>query len=201
MSVQKVEGDIPGLWKQRTLAYPVFGEFASKISSVDARCGEVLQDFPNSVDHGDTYVTFLIECATDFHRAILQRDRVDGMESGRSVAVDLCFKAMICAYPLYVKKDMMATNGDFVKRDAVGPGGSQSASSSQGAGSQNSSGSSSGMEGLLDAAVEESIGRRLLLRSRTRMAVQAAVESRRLDAEVAVTIYIASIYSVDGISG
>jgi hypothetical protein len=75
---------------------------------------------------------------------------------------------MICAYPLYVKKDIMATNGDFVKRDAVGPGGSQSAPSSQGAGSQKASGSSSGMEGLLDAAVEESIGRRLLLRSRTR---------------------------------
>jgi hypothetical protein len=82
MSVQEVEGDIRGLWKQRTFAYPVFGELASKISSVDARRGEVVQDFPNSVDHSDMYVTFLIECATDFHRAMLQRDRVDGMESG-----------------------------------------------------------------------------------------------------------------------
>jgi hypothetical protein len=177
------------LWKQKNVKYPLFGELASRISAVDARCGEAVTDFPNSTEHGDEYVTFLIECATDFRRAIGQRDRVDAMETGKSFAIDICFKAMMRSYPLYLKKGILTTKGELVKRNVLSSG---NASMSAGESSGGGSGSSSDGEGLvLDAAVEDSIGRRLLFSSRTRLAVQSAVQDRKLDANLPLMIYVA----------
>jgi hypothetical protein len=70
------------------------------------------------------------------------------MESGKSFAVDVCFKAMVRGYPLYLKKNILEINGAFVKRDNVGPGGSGGNSSPSGSG-EGSGGSTGGSEEVM----------------------------------------------------
>jgi PAS domain S-box-containing protein len=167
-----------GLWMQKRLYYPSFGKLARTINSITVRSQEVISDFPHSAPHAAAYVEFLVECATDYTLAIVQKNHLDLLIAGRSRAVDYCFKAMILVYPLYLKRRILDTRGVFLCAAPAASGmQSQASSSTTPAQSGESTGASGSME--LDATFEESLGRQLLTESRTRLAVQGALSEKR----------------------
>jgi hypothetical protein len=133
------------------------------------------------------HIHFLVECATDFTRAILQRNRADLMQAGKSFSVDYCFKSMIAIFPLYLKRHILSFQGTFVRNTFAKNGSMKSSQGAPQSSSHHSSTSSGSVE--LDAAVEESIGKQLITESKTRLAVQSALSGKSAYSMKALMIY------------
>jgi hypothetical protein len=184
--VAEIEAITQGAWTQEHLYYPSLRLLSNAVSSGYARCQETVSDFPNSIQHADEYVHFLIECATDFVGAIRERHRIDQMEAGTSFAVDYCFKRMIGVYPHWLKKGILTYKGVLVRRTK---GGAKPASSTQSSNRSHASTQGTAGSAELDVAVEHKLSRNLITQPATRLAVQAAFADKTANTMKALVIY------------
>jgi PAS domain S-box-containing protein len=182
LTIAETEKMTTAVWLAPAFHYPEFRTIMTQVSAVDARCQEIVNDFPNSVQHAEAYVHFLIECATDFSHAIRQRHKIDQMETGQSFAIDYCFKSMIRMYPLYLKKGILDVKGSFLRRERNKMGSQKSSSLKMGQISNSSTGE-------MDAAVEENIAKGLITQARTRLALQSALTGKSANAMKPLVIY------------
>jgi PAS domain S-box-containing protein len=161
-----------GLALQKRLYYPSFGVLYRTLVAVNARCQEIVSDFPHSTSHAEAYIEFLVESATDFSQAISLQNRLDQLRAGKSRAIDYCFKAMVRVFPLYLKRKILDTKGAFrYRRGKMG-----SAMSQMSSGHGDTAGGSDSLD--LDAAREASLGNQLLNESKTRLAAQGALKDK-----------------------
>jgi PAS domain S-box-containing protein len=189
-AISDCEDYTKGLWLQKRLYYPSFGKLAREVNGIHVRSQEVIADFPHSVPHAEAFVEFLVECATQFTEAIGQKNHLDLLRSGRSRAIDYCFKAMIVVYPLYLKRRILDTKGAFVRRETKSTG-IQSQTSSMSSSSASAADSGTGSSSLeLDATLEEALGKQLLTESRTRLAVQGALNDKTAYSIKPLMIYV-----------
>jgi PAS domain S-box-containing protein len=168
-----------------TEAYPTYLRLDWEVSAAWAKSNQIAADYPNSMQHAEALLDFEIECATDYCAAIKQRHRMDELEAGHSFAVDHCFRSMVQMLPFFLKEKLLTNAGVVIAlkpRDGTSAGSSASAhargsASGSGAMAEASFGTSSSG---LDPAVEEQIGRALLVGWRTRVAVQQCLSDRSM---------------------
>jgi PAS domain S-box-containing protein len=179
------------LWSGAEGFPPQFRRLGSDVASGRARCTEIVSAYPNSMAHAEALLDYLIECATDFSAAIVQRNRMSEMEGGKSFAIDHCFRAMVSMLPLYLKKGILTHAGEFIAPDAkaaaVGGGSSQSAKAASSF--SGTLGSVTSMTGAgLDPAVEDAIGKSLFGSWKTQVSVQNCLADRTMDSAKCATV-------------
>jgi hypothetical protein len=194
--VSETESLITGMWGLPEVGYSAFRDLDEKVDSANAHCQETVAEFPNSIQHVEEYVHFLVECATDFSSAVRQRQRIELMESGHSFAIDYSYRSMVRAFPLYVKKKILDIKGAFVRTSKTGAAASQASQNTASNSSSDNSASSlttggSGSNSIeLDAALEETLARALLTQPKTRLALQHALVDKHANVSRPFTIYI-----------
>jgi len=130
---------------------------------------ETIQDYPNSAPYYEEYSRFLIECVTDFSKAIIAKSRETLVDNGANLSIDVCFHLFIRAYPFYLKQKVLDTKGFFIKPDSVPKKRETSQSSFLSIGSSTD----------IDPRKEEEIGKSIITQSKLRLALQRATEGRK----------------------
>ena len=138
---------------------------------------EALFTFPNNSKISYEFSRFLSESLTDFDEAIYQQQRGDLIEGGRNFATDNSFRSFARMFPQYLLEEVLDIKGNRIKKKATtGESSSfQNKSGSSGAGMFSSSGSSF----TIDAELEDSIGKKLFLYSRMRLALHHSICERK----------------------
>jgi PAS domain S-box-containing protein len=154
-------------WDRSECDLSLLNRFALQISSTNSLWDEGLEDFPNSTQFRDLYITYLIEGATRFSDAIFQKSRSDMLENGADFRVDNCFRRFVRRFPEYLKRGIVDGKGNSLIK-GMGPRASPAGGSANEA-----------SEGVLDIAVEEGIARTLIRHSRVRLTVERAFVDRR----------------------
>jgi hypothetical protein len=155
-----------GFWDRSECSIALLNRFAALLSSTDSLWQEAIEDFPNSVQFRDVYITYLIEGATRFSEAVFQKSRADMIENGVDFRVDNCFRRFVGKFPEYLKRSILDAKGSLLKR-------ARKIEQMRG---------SSGVElsgGLPDIGLEEGIGTAIIMQARVRLTLERAFEGRR----------------------
>jgi hypothetical protein len=153
-------------WERPDCDFSFLYHISSRLSAADSLCNEAISDFPNSIRFRNIYITYLIEAAARYSDAVFQKSRLEMIENGFNFRVDACFRRFVRKFPEYLKLHVVDTRGNLTKMTS---------------GSQASISSSLGSE-VLDAGVEEGIGRQILLDAGVRLTVERAFDHRRASA-------------------
>jgi len=164
---KQCELEAKSFWRNNITNITDLKSYFKTVSKNEALWEETLSDFPNSISHYEEYVRFLIECSTNFERAVQIKHKISLIESGTNFSVDRCFRSMIRTNPIYLKKKILDLKGNFIMNKASNE---ESNHSSNG---NSWSGSSSGSYDI-DIRLQEKIGSDLMTQSRIRMALQSA---------------------------
>jgi guanylate cyclase len=173
--------EMRSFWESPECRFWHLYHISSKLTTTDSLCNEAITDFPNSMSFRDIYVTYLMEAATRYVQAIFQKSRSHMIESGIDFRVDACFRRFVRKFPEYLRLGIVDTKGNLVKVRS---------------GSQTSR-SSSVREDVLDAGVEEGIGRQILYDAGVRLTVERPFDHRR--AFAFRTVIAAALFSVVGV--
>jgi hypothetical protein len=163
-------GMIRAFWERSECNIALLNRFVRQLAGADSIWHEAIEDFPNSVQFRDVYITYLIESASRFSDAVFQKSRVDMIENGVDFRVDNCYRRFVRHFPDYVKRSILDLKGNLIKRV---PGGK----SSHAAGTSHDD-----LSGVLDIGMEEGIGRAILTQARVRLTVERAFVGRRPNA-------------------
>ncbi len=180
------ETETRGIWRQSRVSYHGLRVINHQVQATGSRCAEILADFPDSTQHADQNVRYMIECAADFVGAIMERHRIDMINAGHSFATDHSFRSLVRSFPIYLEKKIVDLKGEIVGATRRAKGSDAGSSTKQGSQSSATSAMS------LDAAVEESIGKLLFSQAKTRLALQGALESRKATSVRNLFIYSCS---------
>ncbi|OHT02589.1 Adenylate and Guanylate cyclase catalytic domain containing protein [Tritrichomonas foetus] len=170
---QQCESDINGFWIATEASFGYFEQLAAEVQALNALWLEAIRDFPNNSKFSDEYCRFLIECATDFDNAIIQKQRAELIEMGTNFSIDLSFRSMVRNYPEYLKKGILDLKGN-VKSRARKKNGSTSNSSNK----MSDYASTANIE--IDAELENTIGKLLFRHSKLRIALHHSIKDRTL---------------------
>ncbi|OHT12545.1 Adenylate and Guanylate cyclase catalytic domain containing protein [Tritrichomonas foetus] len=133
---------------------------------------EAVRDFPNSSKLFDEYATFLIECLTDFHMAVIMKRRSEMIENGFSFAVDQSFRSLIWSYPNYMKRGILYHKGNIADMSIWKSKSSGSFSS------EINTTVSEMIESESTIEFEEKYGKQILTRAKLRLAADSALKKR-----------------------
>ncbi|OHT07620.1 Adenylate and Guanylate cyclase catalytic domain containing protein [Tritrichomonas foetus] len=161
-------------WKNIPNDPSIFYDIRSSTKRVQALFNEAIDKWPNNVRLCEDYSKFLIECATDFTAGIKMKHRADLIEQGKNFIVDISFRSLIKAYPMYLKRNIVDFRGNFTHLKATGAHGSSASSSN--ANSQLSTGT---IDGELDLEIEEQLAKTNFNHHRVRLAYQRSLVDRR----------------------
>ncbi|OHT12680.1 Adenylate and Guanylate cyclase catalytic domain containing protein [Tritrichomonas foetus] len=137
---------------------------------------EAIERWPNNSRMCEEYSYFLIECGTNFTEGLKIKHRSELIEQGKNFVIDLSFRSLVRAYPMYLKNKIMDVKGNYIR---TSEGVSRSKSSLNSVNSQNSQMSSGTMDGELDVEIEEQLARAAFPFHRLRLAFQRALEHRK----------------------
>ncbi|OHT00099.1 Adenylate and Guanylate cyclase catalytic domain containing protein [Tritrichomonas foetus] len=150
-----------------------FYEIRYATKHAEALYDEAIDKWPNNVRLAEYYSKFLIECATDFTSGIKYKHRSDLIEQGKNFVVDISFRSLIRAYPMYLKRNIVDTRGNFTINKTAKTG---SQSSSSLGNSQMSTGT---IDGELDIEIEEQLAKINFSHHRARLAYQRSLADRK----------------------
>jgi len=157
-------------WNQSKVKIGFLDAVSDKIKTTQALWEEGIRDYPNNPKFCDEYCRFLTEALCDFENAIFQKQRSDMIELGKNYAVDICFRSFVRSYPDYIKKKILDTKGNNVS----GPH-----KHSQQSPDSPDTNSNSSENHLIDADLEESIGKQLFNHTKMRLALERALNGRK----------------------
>ncbi|OHS95954.1 Adenylate and Guanylate cyclase catalytic domain containing protein [Tritrichomonas foetus] len=184
-------GDVVMFWKSNNPDITYFEHLSKEESKLDSLWIKSIRDYPNSSKFCEEYIRFLLECSTDFVKAIYLKQRADMIEMGRNFSIDISFRSMAGSFPNYIKKGLINTKGKVIWKNSqcdseasnnetnqsiFNQADSNSSSISQ---SSSSSSSISSVEDIeLEAEVEDKVSKFLLTHSKLRMALFHALKGR-----------------------
>lgn len=137
---------------------------------------EALENSPNNPKLCEEFTRYLVECETDFISAIRIKRRGQVIEMGHNLSVDYSFRSMVRTFPNYLTKGIVDFNGAIATYKKQQNKTSGSVSSNNNA--SQSSNEACGIEDELDNDVEEYVGKQTLTDSKTRLALQRALETK-----------------------
>ena len=152
----------------------MFYSIRSQTKHIQAYYEEAIDKWPNNVRLSEDYSKFLIECATDFTTGVKVRHRADLVEQGKNFTVDVSFRSLIRAYPMYLKRNIVDVKGNFIYMKTSQSRGSLSSSSQH-----NSQMSTGTIDGELDIEIEEQVAKISFSHHRMRLAYQRSLEDRK----------------------
>jgi len=166
--------EISGFWSHVPSDYIVFQNIGKQILEAKRSWEEELSTYPNNYRFREEYARFLIECETDFTGGILQKHKSTLIDQGYSFSVDYAYKAFIRTFPDYLKKKIVDVKGNILANGLPKKG-----SSSQNSGPPSGQIESLGSSDMLDAEVEEQIGKQLFRNARMRISLQNSLRRRK----------------------
>jgi len=169
---QKCEIEVKSLWNSNDFGFSSLEKSNQSVSQIGFLWEEAIKDFPNSTTHLEEYNKFLIECSTDFGKAVLMKYRANLIETGQSFSIDYCYKSMIRCYPGFLKKKILDVHGNQLLKK-VGKGTNNHSSNNH----SNLSSNGSSSQSTIDAKLEEEIARSLFQKAKTRLALQDATQN------------------------
>ena len=164
---------IRDFWLSIPSSTTTFTRLASTLSKSTVLWQEAIKDYPNSTRIAEEYSQFLIDCATDFVEGIRMKRRCELIDCGKNFSIDLSFKSFVRTYPHYLKKGIIGVRGNLISKIT-----SHSARGSISSNSADKSLSASTSDSDFDMELEEQLGQTLFTHSRTRIALQRALQSR-----------------------
>ncbi|OHS99460.1 Adenylate and Guanylate cyclase catalytic domain containing protein [Tritrichomonas foetus] len=160
-------------WKTIPQDISVYYDIKVSTNRINALFNEAMDKWPNNVRLCEDYATFLIEAATDFTEGVKMKHRADLIEQGKNFVVDLSFRSLVRAYPMYLKRNIVDVKGRFIyKRN---PSGAKSSNSTN----PNSQLSTGTIDGVLDIEIEEQLAKANFNHHRARLAYQKALVDRK----------------------
>jgi hypothetical protein len=172
-------------WERSECNIALLNRFSRQLGNRDSLWHEAIEDFPNSVQFRDVYITYLIEATTRYSEAVFQKSRADMIENGIDFRVDNCFRRFIRRFPDFLKRGVVDVKGNTVKHTGT-------SKTNHTAGSSQRDGSG----GDLDIGVEEGIGKAIIPQARLRLTVERAFMGRRpatFQGLVVVTVFVLGI--------
>ena len=160
-------------WRNVPSSVGIFYDIRSSTTRTSALFSEAMDKWPNNVRLCEDYANFLVECATDYVNGVKVQHRADLIEQGKNFVVDLSFRSLVRAYPLYLKRNIVDVKGNFIAQKAAA--GRQGSASS----SNNSQMSTGTIDGELDVEIEEQLARQSFNNHRVRLAYQRALIGKR----------------------
>lgn len=173
--------DVCAFWRSTEIDTSYFEMLAREEHRVQSLWLEALRDYPNNSKFCEEYITFLIECTTDFKGAVLIKQRGENIDAGQSFSNDITFQNMILSFPDYFKNQIVDMKGEFRNRnkgnesETVSDSSVFDSSSFADFSSQPDTGNS---EAEIDAELENKIARMLFSQSKLRIAFFHAVQGR-----------------------
>ena len=164
---------IRDFWKNIPNDIGFFYDLRSTTVRTAALYAEAVDKWPNHVRLCEDYATFLIECATDYVNGIKIQHRADLIEQGKNFVVDISFRSLVRAYPMYLKRNIMDIKGNFIAQKTAG---SRTGSNNSTGNSQMSTGT---IDGELDVEIEEQLARQAFNQHRVRLAYQRALIGKK----------------------
>jgi MFS family permease len=134
-------------------------------AQADMTWREAMEDFPNNQHFRNLYITYCIESVMRYGEAVFQKSQTELLEAGANFLRDNCFRRFVRTWPHFLKHRIVDSKGGLVQNERHS---SRSASTRD----------HSNLNETLDQAVEESIGRAILLQARLRLTVERAFEGR-----------------------
>ena len=160
-------------WRHVPNSVGVFYDIRSSTTRTGALFAEAMDKWPNNVRLCEDYANFLVECATDYVNGVKIQHRADLIEQGKNFVVDISFRSLVRAYPLYLKRNIMDVKGNFIAQKQQN--GRQGSTSS----SNNSQMSTGTIDGELDVEIEEQLAKQSFSNHRVRLAYQRALIGKR----------------------
>ena len=175
-------------WKSIPNNIFICQEMKAQIDQIKARYREAIEKWPNNIRLRQDYHTFLVEGATEFGAGVKAKCYSDLVEEGQNFAVDHSFKSLLRAYPIYVKKNIVESDGfwSFNPKDLIKKNSGKNCKMSHSMVCSNGTltdasslfiGASDGSE-KLDYDVEEKYAKALFNYSKLRLAYERALDSR-----------------------
>lgn len=202
----EAEAQARTLLLDKTISLRRLEKLAKKTSEINSLWEDAIEKFPNDHRIYDEYTRFLAEVDCNFVKAIQMQNRSELVETGYNFAIDVCFKCMVKAFPIYLKKKILDVKGNFIKKEMK-----KTSSSSSNHNSDHISGSNV-LE--LNADIEEQIAKHMFTFPKLRVALDHNLERRKLKEMkylwlanlimliiniaflIGVTIYIVETYKV-----
>jgi PAS domain S-box-containing protein len=157
-------------WERSDCNIAMLRTMSTQLAQADMTWIEAIGDFPNNPHMRDLYITYCIESTMRFGEAVFQKYRSELLESGANFLKDGCFRRFVRRWPRYLKQRIVDTKGRLHQGERH-----KSESSSL----SSSSSSNMSLGGTLDQAIEESVGRNVLLQSRVRLTVERTFQGHR----------------------
>ena len=165
---------VQNFWKNIPDDPSIFYEIREATIHTQALYNESIDKWPNNVRLTEDYSIFLIEAGSDFISGIKMKNRANLIEEGKNFIYDVSFRSLIRAYPMYLKKNIIDTRGNFIRNKAVS--GNASTNSSSNLNSQMSTGT---IDGELDIEIEEQLAKISFAHHRVRLAYQRSLQDRK----------------------
>lgn len=175
-----------------------FEALSEKAQRAKAIWKEALDNAPNNPKFCEEYTRYLIEAECDFPESIRIKNRQNEIELGSTFKVDYSFMSMVAAFPYYLKRKIVDFRGTIIKHMVpINPNDSFH-NNNQSKDSEKESNSSSS---ILDAELEDFLGKDLIKLSRARIAlhrtlenkIPASIKSVKIVA-LLMTVYILAIF-------
>ena len=182
--------DVRRFWVEVPEDENVFYQIYKNTKNISELYLEAMDRWPNNVRICENYSNFLIEGATDFKQGIFMKHRAELIEQGKNFVIDLSFRSLIKAYPMYLKNNIMDVHGKFIKQEA----GKKGSTSSSGMG--NSQMSTGTIDGILDPEIEESLAKSCFTYHRLRLEFQTCLENRKLKHYLALRVTLFVILAI-----
>ena len=165
---KQCELEMKSFWNNSITNITDLRAFFKTISKNEALWEETLADYPNSISHYEEYIKFLIECSTNFEKAVMMKHKVSLIEMGTNFSTDFCYRSMIKSNPIYLKKKILDLKGNVVMNKNTSDGSHNSSNNHY----SSSGGSSDSFD--IDLRLQEKIGNELIHGSKIRIALQHA---------------------------
>lgn len=173
-----LELDVKSFWKLKKNNMFFLEHLSDEIKKLNGYWIESISDFPSSSKYSEEYCKFLIECSTDFDKALIQKRRAELIDLGANFTTDYAFKFFISSFPFYLLEDKIDIHGNIKIQNKKNSGSSSRSSGNIGNGSDPSStGNTSSIE--LDQDAETALSKQLIRYSKMRMALHHAIIGRK----------------------
>jgi len=169
LATRQTENSLKSFLSFNNISLESLKSYISEMNGLNGLWEEALKNFPNSAEFLDEYIRFLVECQTDYGKAIFYKNKAIAVESGKTYSVDYSFRSLVSSFPQYLKQSILDVKGNFIKKDTI----------KKGSNTRTDSSSNEFNLSSIDLKMEEEIGRALYQQSRTRLALQRATEDMK----------------------
>jgi guanylate cyclase len=100
-------------WLDNDVLIPQIRWISERRRVLEARWGEIIDEYPNSSSVHNNYAEFLLECCCDFSLAARAKCRVERIEDNTYRSVDQCFTSFVRVFPQYLRFGILSPHGNF----------------------------------------------------------------------------------------